>query len=97
MSSLKLLGLGATMEKKLHEVDIHSAEELIEVGSREALTRLQTLYPNTCVVILYYLEAAIQGISIKQLEPTHKAELKKWFINRHDVLSTVEVRGFFNN
>lgn len=81
MGSLRMLGLGSSMERKLREVDINSAEELIEVGSREVVLRLKTLYPNTCIVILYYLEAAIQGINIKQLDAVHKRELKRWFSN----------------
>lgn len=53
MSSVTSLGLGKTMEKKLHSVGIHSAEELRAVGSRQAVFRLKEIYPNTCVVILY--------------------------------------------
>jgi len=67
------------MEQKLHSVGIHSAEELIELGSRQAVFRLKERYPNTCVVILYYLEAAIRGVEIKQLSGPCKAELKAYF------------------
>ncbi len=79
MSSVTSLGLGKTMEKKLHSVGIHSAEELKAVGSRQAVFRLKELYPNTCVVILYHLEAAIRGVQIKQLDESCKAELKAYF------------------
>lgn len=79
MSSVASLGLGKTMEKKLHSVGIHSAEELMSTGSREAVFRLKTQYPNTCVVILYYLEAAIRGTEIKQLDSATKADLKAYF------------------
>lgn len=79
MSSVTSLGLGKTMEKKLHSVGIHSAEELKAVGSRQAVFRLKELYPSTCVVILYHLEAAIQGVEIKQLDDGCKAELKAYF------------------
>ncbi len=79
MSSVTSLGLGKTMEKKLHSVGIHSAEELRAVGSRQAVFRLKELYPNTCVVILYHLEAAIRGVQIKQLDESCKAELKAYF------------------
>lgn len=81
MAPVTTLGLGKTMEKKLHSVDIHSAEELIEVGSCQAVFRLKQLYPNTCVVILYHLEAAIQGVKIKELSPDCKSELKNFFKN----------------
>ena len=79
MAAVTSLGLGKTMEKKLHSVGIHSAEELIETGSKQAVFRLKELYPNTCVVILYHLEAAIRGLEIKQLDDTSKAELKAYF------------------
>lgn len=54
MAAVTTLGLGKTMEKKLHSVGIHSAEELIEIGSKQAVFRLKAQYPNTCVVILYH-------------------------------------------
>lgn len=79
MASVTTLGLGKTMEKKLCSVGINSAEELIEIGSKQAVFRLKAQYPNTCVVILYYLEAAIRGVEIKQLENTCKSELKAYF------------------
>lgn len=79
MSAVTALGLGKTMEKKLHSVGIHSAEELIEIGSKQAVFQLKEKYPGTCVVILYHLEAAIRGVEIKQLEDTCKEELKTYF------------------
>lgn len=79
MASVKALGLGKTMEKKLHSVGIHSAEELTEVGSKQAVFRLKELYPNTCVVILYHLEADVQGVGMKELDSECKAELKEFF------------------
>lgn len=79
MAAVTTLGLGKTMEKKLHSVGVHSAEELREIGSKQAVFRLKKQYPNTCVVILYHLEAALQGVEIKQLEAARKAELKAWF------------------
>jgi len=84
MAAVTTLGLGKTMEKKLHSVGIHTAEELKETGSREAVFRLRAQYPNTCVVILYHLEAAIRGVAIKELEPAVKAELKGWFAQLGD-------------
>ena len=79
MAAVTSLGLGKTMEKKLHSVGIHSAEELVDIGSKEAVFRLKAQYPNTCVVILYHLEAAIRGVEIKQLDDACKSELKTYF------------------
>lgn len=79
MTELSSLGFGKTMEKKLGAVGIRSAEELRALGSREAVLRLKAQYPNTCVVIAYYLEAAIRGVGIKELDPQTKAALKDYF------------------
>lgn len=79
MASVTTLGLGKTMEKKLHSVGIHSAEELTDIGSKQAVFRLKEQYPGTCVVILYHLEAAIQGVEIKQLDESCRADLKAYF------------------
>lgn len=79
MASLSELGLGKTMEKKLRSVGIHSAGDLAALGSKEACLRLKAQYPGTCVVILYYLEAAIRGVGIKQLDAATKRELKAFF------------------
>lgn len=79
MASVTSLGLGKTMERKLHSVGIHSAEELSDLGSKQAVFRLKAQYPNTCVVILYYLEAAIRGVDMKELDETCKSELKAYF------------------
>lgn len=43
MAQVTSLGLGKTMEKKLHSVGIHSAEELIEIGSKQAVFRLKEI------------------------------------------------------
>ena len=51
----------------------------MELGSRQAVLRLKARYPNTCVVILYHLEAAIQGVDIKALDGGCKTSLKVWF------------------
>ncbi len=80
MAAVTTLGLGKTMEKKLHSVGIHSAEDLKAVGSKQAVFRLKDQYPNTCVVILYHLEAAIQGIEMKQLDAACKSDLKAYFM-----------------
>lgn len=79
MSALTTLGLGKTMQEKLYSVGIHSAEELIAAGSKQAICRLKAQYPGTCVVILYHLEAAIRGVDMKKLDEADKVELKSYF------------------
>lgn len=48
MAAVTTLGLGKTMEKKLHSVSIHSAEDLKDIGSKQTIFRLKKQYPNTC-------------------------------------------------
>lgn len=79
MAEITSLGLGKTMEQKLHAVGIYTAEELIEIGSEEAVFRLKMKYPSTCVVILYHLQAAIEKKEINQLSADTKEELKTFF------------------
>jgi hypothetical protein len=42
MAAVTSLGLGKTMERKLHSVGIHSAEELVEI--RDSTKRRYFLY-----------------------------------------------------
>lgn len=49
------------------------------IGSMQAVFRLKERYPNTCIVILYHLDAAIQGVEMKELSPSRKAALKAYF------------------
>ena len=79
MNELTTLGFGKTMVKKLHSVGINTAEEFLQIGSKEAIIRLKVEYPSTCVVILYHLQAAIEGVKIKELAPNTKKELKDFF------------------
>lgn len=46
MASVTTLGLGRTMEKKLHAVGIDSAEGLRDIGSRQAVARLKERIPT---------------------------------------------------
>lgn len=79
MAAVTSLGLGKTMEAKLHAVGIFTAEELMQIGSKEAVERLKMKYPSTCVVILYHLQAAIEGKTIKLLSLETKQDLKAFF------------------
>ena len=79
MAALATLGFGKTMEKSYTRWAFIGRRMLLEIGSKQAAIRLKEQYSNTCVVILYYLEAAIQGVEIKQLSKACKADLKAYF------------------
>lgn len=77
MSELTTLkNIGAEMARKLQSVDICSAEELKAVGSKETYCRLKMRYPNVCLVFLYVLQGAIDGVDYNLLPEETKAGLK---------------------
>lgn len=70
--------IGKEMEKKLKSIDICSAEDLIQTGSEEAFLRLTMKYSNLCLVHLYALQGAIDGIEYNQLPDKVKGDLKRF-------------------
>lgn len=73
-----MLNIGKEMTRKLKSVDIHSAESLIQVGSKEAYLRIKERYPNVCLVHLYVLEGAILNLPYNALSEEKKKELKEF-------------------
>lgn len=73
-----LRNIGKEIEKKLKSIDISTAEELKNVGSKEAFFRLKLHYPNVCLVHLYTLEGAISDIEYNQLPEDVKQRLKNY-------------------
>jgi len=71
-----LRNIGNEMEKKLKAVDISTAEELRQVGSKEAFVRLKLRYPSACAVYLYTLEGAISDREYNLLPEEVKQDLK---------------------
>lgn len=68
--------IGKEMASKLKSVGIATAEELKEVGSKEAFFKLKMKYPQVCLVHLYTLEGAILNTEFHCLSEQTKAELK---------------------
>ena len=68
--------IGKTMEEKLKAVDICTAEELRQTGSKEAFLRLKLRYPNVCLVHLYTIQGAIDDLGYNQLPDEVKRDLK---------------------
>jgi len=70
--------IGKEMAGKLKSVEINTAEDLIEVGSKQAFFRLKTKYPQVCLVHLYTLEGAIRNVEFNCLPKETKADLKEF-------------------
>jgi DNA transformation protein and related proteins len=76
---IKQVNIGKDTEAKLKQVGIHSVEDLISVGSRQAFLRLQTLDPGACLSLLYGLDGAVEGVKSKDLSARRKLELIEFF------------------
>ena len=76
MSLTSMRNIGKELENKLMSVDIMTAEDLINAGSKEAFVRLKLRYPNVCLVHLYTLEGAISGVDYNRLQEDVKKSLK---------------------
>ncbi len=79
MSELNSMrNIGKEIEKKLKSIGICSAEELVQIGSKEAFFRLKIRYQNICLVHLYTLQGAIDNIEYNHLSDEVKHNLKKF-------------------
>ena len=73
-----LRNIGEKMEKRLNAVGIFTAQDLAEVGSREAFAKIKAHDPSVCVVYLYALEGAICDTEYNQLPEAVEEDLKRF-------------------
>lgn len=76
MKLTEMKNIGAELEKKLVAVGIDNAEKLVAMGSQDAFFRMKATYPQVCLVHLYALQGAIDGIDFNMLPQETKAALK---------------------
>lgn len=69
MDLAAMKNLGSEMKRKLNAVGVGSAEDLAQLGSREAFFRLKTAFPEVCLVHLDALEGAIIDVDFNELPP----------------------------
>lgn len=74
-----LPNIGQDTERLLHEVGIHTFQELREVGAKQAWLKIQQVDPSACYNRLLGLEGAIQGINKKYISVQEKADLKEFY------------------
>ncbi|NLY21062.1 MAG: hypothetical protein GXZ08_07260 [Tissierellia bacterium] len=72
-----LVNIGTEMERKLNSIGIYSSEELKDLGSKLTFKMLKAHYPEICLVHLYSLQGAINGVEFNKLSDEMKSELKK--------------------
>jgi hypothetical protein len=66
------------MESRLAEVDIATAEQLARIGVVEAYGRLKFAFGQAISLnALYAMDAAIQGLDLKELSEDRRRELRE--------------------
>lgn len=75
----KLPNIGKSVEEQLIQVGINSADELKEVGAKEAWLKIQEVDESACIHRLMALEGAIEGIKKTMLSDEVKADLKEFY------------------
>ncbi len=74
-----LPNIGQVLERQLNDVGIETAEQLNEIGSREAWMRIRFRDPTACLNRLCALEGAIRGVHWHSLPQEIKGELREFF------------------
>ena len=70
--------IGKEMARKLTAVGVNSPEALTELGAKHTFFKLKEVYPQVCLVHLYALEGAIQGVDFNSLPEDTKRDLKEF-------------------
>ncbi len=80
MGKLSVLpNIGEKLEQQLNDIGIHTPEQLIKTGSKQAWLKIKEQDPSACIHRLYGLQAAIEGIRKSELSAEKKAELKNFY------------------
>ncbi|MFN8530316.1 MAG: TfoX/Sxy family DNA transformation protein [Anaerolineae bacterium] len=73
----KIEGLGEKSSAWLHEIDIHSLEEIRALGVVEVYRRLKARFPREITLnMLWGLESALTGIPWNKIPDEVKADLR---------------------
>lgn len=73
-----MVNIGREMARKLASVGVDSPEKLVELGSKHAFFRIKERYSQVCLVHLYALEGAIQGVEFNSLSKEQKRDLREF-------------------
>lgn len=79
MAELKtLINIGQELQKKLNSVDIHTTQELMDIGAKQAFLKLKSMYPETCLIHLYALHGAVENVELSQISNQTRHDLKSF-------------------
>ena len=79
MNLNELPNIGPELVKKLKQVGIETAEDLMQTGAQQAFIRLHVLDHTVCINTLMALEGALKGIRWHHLQPSEKQMLREFF------------------
>lgn len=71
--------IGEVIEKELNGIGVHTQEQLMEMGSKDAFVRIRLIDNGACLHKLYALQGAIEGKRYTQLAEDTKQNLKQFF------------------
>lgn len=74
-----LPNVGKVLEKNLNAIGIHTYEQLVEMGSKEAFLRIRLIDNRACLHMLYGIQGAIEGIKDTLLSQSIKQDLKEFY------------------
>lgn len=74
-----LPGIGPVLTARLADAGIQTAEQLREMGVKNAFMALKAAYPDACLSSLYGLACGIKGMPRGSLSADDKAALKSFF------------------
>jgi DNA transformation protein and related proteins len=76
----KLPNIGAVLAEKLTEAGITCYEDLVSLGSIEALLKIRaSIDPGACYNMLYAIEGAIRGVRWHAIPKEERQQLKDEF------------------
>jgi len=80
----KLKNIGEKTAIWLHEIDVHSAEDIETLGVVEVYRRLKAERPEVSLVALWALQGAMMNISFTQIPPEIKHSLLQMLEEDHE-------------
>lgn len=75
-----LPNVGKVLEKNLNAIGVHTSEQLIQMGSKEAFRRIRLeVDDGACLHMLYGIQGAIENIKDADLSENTKQGLREFF------------------
>ena len=76
---IQLPNIGPVLAEKLHQIGVTTYDDLVEMGSVEALIRIGQTDITAFANMLYALEGAILGVRWHNLPKEHREKVKEQF------------------